>query len=136
MWYYGNVACMFVSFAICRLYYTVYISYVAGSYVYRNANWDKLDLIKAVVTAQMACIVIASLALNAYWFWLMCKMIVRVLGRMLFPKKEEESIELVKADALKQRGSEYYGSSDEHGGRGSPDANRKDKVDELGGLEV
>lgn len=47
----------------------------------------------------MAFIVIASLILNFYWFYLMCKMIVRVLGRMICPKREkEEVIELVNAD--------------------------------------
>jgi hypothetical protein len=49
--------------------------------------------------AQMAAIVVGSLLLNFYWFYLMCKMIIRVLGRMIFPKRENiETIELVKAD--------------------------------------
>jgi len=67
--------------------------------------------------AQMALIVVASLILNFYWFYLMCKMIIRVLGRMLFPKKDQEdSIELVKADQLKEAGNQVdFGSSDERG---------------------
>lgn len=54
---------------------------------------------------QMFAIVIASLILNFYWFYLMCKMIVRVLGRIIFPKRhKEESVELVNADSLKEAG--------------------------------
>lgn len=66
----------------------------------------------------MAAIVVGSLILNFYWFFLMCKMIFRVLGRMIFPKKDNvETIELVKADQLKEVGSEgeYGGSDMEHG---------------------
>jgi len=85
----------------------------------------------------MACIVIGSLILNFYWFYLMVKMIARVLGRMLCPKKErEDNIELVNADSLKEAGDQNNGSSDEHGKEKSPPAARKDKVAELGGLEV
>ena len=83
----------------------------------------------------MAAIVLGSLALNIYWFYLMSKMIVRVLGRMICPKKpSEDSIELVKADALADSG-DYGGSSDEHG-KEYPPNRRRDVVDELGGLEV
>lgn len=84
----------------------------------------------------MAFIVIASLILNFYWFYLMCKMIVRVLGRMICPKREkEEAIELVKSDQLKEAGGhDGFGSSDEHG-KGQPEA-RKDSIAELGGFEV
>lgn len=85
----------------------------------------------------MVCIVIGSLILNFYWFYLMVKMIARVLGRMLCPKKErEDNIELVNADSLKEAGDQNNGSSDEHGKEKSPPAVRKDKVAELGGLEV
>lgn len=141
LWYYLNVVFMFVSFLVCRLYFTIYISFIKGlPYIYDKAEWDKLSVIQVLVTAQMACIVLASLVLNIYWFWLMVKMIVRVAGRALFPPREkEESIELVKADALKQRGSEnevYYGSSEEHGKGPEPMSPRKDKIDELGGFEV
>jgi len=66
----------------------------------------------------MAFIVVASLILNFYWFYLMCKMIVRVIGRMLFPKRDkEESIELVNADALKEAGDGGYGSSGDERGK-------------------
>lgn len=87
------------------------------------------------IVLQMAFIVIASLILNFYWFYLMCKMIFRVLGRMLCPKRDkEEAIELVRADQLKESGGQGgFGSSDEHGNENEVrDENRT--INELGGL--
>jgi len=55
------------------------------------------------VVTEMAIMVILSIVLNSYWFMLMVKMIIRVLGRIGKPSiKTEpiEKIELVKADAL------------------------------------
>ena len=50
----------------------------------------------------MAIMVVLSIVLNSYWFWLMLKMIIRVVKRALNPPPEEneEKIELVKADSL------------------------------------
>ena len=45
----------------------------------------------------MSLIVLASVVLNFYWFYLMCKMIYRVLSRMVAPSKEEK-VELIKMD--------------------------------------
>ena len=42
------------------------------------------------------------MALNSYWMWLMCKMILRVINKALAPPVDPiEKVELVKADALK-----------------------------------
>jgi hypothetical protein len=47
--------------------------------------------------------VLLSLVLNAYWFFLMVKMIVRLLERMNQTEEEKlEVVELVKADAMKE----------------------------------
>lgn len=159
IWYYINVVAMFLTFLLMRIYFMIYISIWLGlPFVYSKAEWKELEPIQVAILAQMGAIVVGSLILNFYWFWLMCKMIWRVAGRALFPKKKKdrESIELVKADSLKIRGAEFYGgnsdyaagsdyyggSSDEHGKGGSvgnsprnQDDLRRDVVDEVG-LEV
>ena len=67
--------------------------------MYTEVEQGKIRPFKMFIVLQMAFIVIASLILNFYWFYLMCKMIFRVLGRMLCPKRDkEEAIELVRAD--------------------------------------
>jgi len=54
-----------------------------------------------VVVAELAIMVLMSVALNSYWFYLMVKMIVRVIKRAMEPKHDPiEKVELVKADAL------------------------------------
>jgi len=98
--YYMNALVMFFVFLVGRLYYQIYISFILGiPFVYDKAEWDKLKPLPVFILLQMGAIVVASLILNFYWFWLMCKMFVRVIGRALFPKQtNEEAIELVKAD--------------------------------------
>lgn len=115
----------------------MYISIWLGvPFVLKEIDEGKIGLVESLVLAQMACIVVGSLVLNFYWFYLMIKMIARVLGRMICPKKESEDIiELVNADSLKEAGN-YNGSSDEHGKEEKSKAERKvDKCAELGGLE-
>lgn len=85
-------------------------------FVAKEIDEGKIGLLQGCVLAQMACIVVGSLILNFYWFYLMVKMILRVLSRMFCPKKErEDNIELVNADSLKEAGDQNNGSSDEHG---------------------
>lgn len=106
--------------------------------LWQEVEAGKIKPIKMLIIIQMAAIVVGSLILNFYWFYLMCKMIIRVLSRLICPKrdKHDESIELVSADQLKEAGeAANVGSSDEHG-YASTNKNRSDKIKELGGLEV
>jgi hypothetical protein len=136
-WYYGNVVVTFFVFLIGRLYYQIYISlYLGVPFLYDEVEQGKIRPMKMFIVLQMAFIVIASLILNFYWFYLMCKMIFRVLGRMLCPKKDkEEAIELVRADQLKEAGeSGGFGSSDEHGNERIQATAGHGTINELGGL--
>ena len=136
-WYYSNVVVTFFVFLIGRLYYQIYISlYLGVPFLYDEVEQGKIRPMKMFIVLQMAFIVIASLILNFYWFYLMCKMIFRVLGRMLCPKKDkEEAIELVRADQLKEAGeSGGFGSSDEHGNERIQATAGHGTINELGGL--
>ena len=61
-------------------------------------------MFKAFVITELYIMVLLSMALNSYWMWLMCKMILRVIKKALNPPPEEaiEKVELIKADALKE----------------------------------
>ena len=78
-----------------------------------------LTLYKALVVTEMAIMVILSIVLNSYWFILMINMIIRMIKKLQAPKdKDEETIELVKADALAEDadcGSSTQGSNIDNG---------------------
>ena len=99
-YYYANGIILFFVFLIGRLYYQVYITFALGvPYLVKESELGKIEPLSYFVILQMACIVVGSLVLNFYWFYLMCKMIARILKRLIWPKNEnEESIELVRAD--------------------------------------
>ena len=75
------------------------------------ADYQKKNLTfyRAFVVTEMGIMVILSVILNSYWFWLMCKMILRVVLRAGKAEKQgdpTENVELVKADSLKESGGE------------------------------
>jgi hypothetical protein len=83
MWYYANVSITFILFLTARLYFQCYISFVIGlPYAIDQAEKDHVSYTKGLMIIQMSMIVLASIILNFYWFYLMCKMIYRVLSRM------------------------------------------------------
>ena len=91
----------------------------------------------------MTVMVILSLVLNLYWFYLMINMIFRLLGRMKQTEDEEnENVELVKADGLKDKEDEEVGDKSTQGSalgdkieEEVPELSKKDK-EKLEGLGV
>ena len=58
---------------------------------------------EGTVVLELYIMVFLSIALNLYWFYLMVKMMLRVLARIRQTEEEkQENIELVKADAMKE----------------------------------
>lgn len=106
----------FFTFLIGRVIYQFYIVlWVGVDWVYWEYMRKNLTLYKALVVTEMAIMVILSIVLNSYWFILMVNMIIRMIKKLQAPKdKDEENIELVKADALAEDadcGSSTQGSN-------------------------
>lgn len=100
-WYGINALLAFVAFLFGRILYQFYIVFWVGmDYIYVEYNQKELTLYKGIVLTEMAIMVIMSVILNSYWFLLMCKMIMRVLKRKLTAPKNEDEVELVKADSM------------------------------------
>lgn len=98
-----NALVAFVAFLLGRVFFQTYIIvWVGFDWIARAYMKKDLTVFKAVVVAELMTMVILSLVLNAYWFMLMTKMIIRVINRALAKKKDtdEEKLELVKADSL------------------------------------
>ena len=110
----------FFTFLIGRVIYQIYIVFaIAIDWVYWEYMKKNLTLYKALVVTEMAIMVILSIVLNSYWFILMINMIIRMIKKLQAPKdKDEETIELVKADALAEDadcGSSTQGSNIDNG---------------------
>ena len=106
IWYPVNALCLIITFFLARIVYLGYVVFWVGSgWVYEAYMKKEMGLYKGFVLAEMALMVILSCVLNAYWFWLMFKMIIRVISRSTQPKASaEEKVELVKNDALAMEG--------------------------------
>ena len=102
-WYAINAIVAFFSFLTCRIIFQFYIVIDIGApIVYADYNKKNLTLYRAFVVSELAIMVILSIVLNSYWFWLMIKMLLRVIGRATTLKEDPmEKVELVKADSLK-----------------------------------
>ena len=101
-WYAINAICMFLTFLFGRVIYQFYVCIWFGAdWVYAEYEQSNMTVYKGVVVAELAIMVIMSMALNSYWMWLMLKMIWRVIKRAMEPKADPiEKVELVKADGL------------------------------------
>ena len=79
-----------------------YILIYCSRFIYDEYRKKKVGLYKGFVITELVIMVILSMVLNGYWFWLMCKMICRVISKALKPPAEDiEKVELVKNDSLK-----------------------------------
>ena len=106
-----NAVALFLFFLFGRLFYQVYITFWIGGPLVANAMEKKsLTFYQGIVILEMTVMVILSLVLNLYWFYLMIAMICRLVGRMKQTEDEEnENVELVKADGLKDKDDEEVG---------------------------
>ena len=99
-----NAVAMFVVFLFGRLIYQFYITFwVAGPRIATEFENKNISIYQATVIFEMMTMVVLSIVLNLYWFYLMLKMIGRVIARMNQNEEENiENVELVKADGLKE----------------------------------
>lgn len=104
IWYAINSIVAFFVFFFGRIVFQFYIVFDrAIPLVWNLFNSKKLGVYQAFVVSEMGLMVILSIVLNSYWFWLMCKMIIRIAKRSLTtPKDDVEHVQLVEADQLKE----------------------------------
>ena len=99
-----NAILLFVAFILTRIIYMPYILVLCSDYIYDEYGKKGVGYYKGFVISELIVMVMLSMVLNGYWFWLMCKMICRVIGKALKkPTDDIEKVELIKADALKEQ---------------------------------
>ena len=77
-----NSILAFITFLTCRIIFQFYIVIEIGlPLVIEDYQKKNLTFYRAFVVSEMGIMVILSVVLNSYWFWLMCKMILRVILR-------------------------------------------------------
>ena len=115
-----NAICMFLTFFFSRIVYQFYVVFwFGGSRIYDEYTEKNMTLVKFFVCTELVIMVILSVALNAYWMLLMCRMIARVIRRSTEPKAtKEEKIELVNADSLAIGNDAECGSSTQGSNQG------------------
>ena len=97
-----NALFLFFFFILTRMIYQPYILILCSGYIYDEYGKKGVGYYKAFVISELVVMVALSMVLNTYWFWLMCKMICRVIGKALKkPADDIEKVELIKADSLK-----------------------------------
>ena len=132
-WYGINALMMFFSFLIVRVIFQFYmIFWHASGWIYEEYGKKNISVYQGFVITQMAIMVVLSFVLNAYWFYLMVKMITRVIKRVLSPPKEDEhleTVELVKADALKERHNDEECEGNSTSGSNAPDQIEEEQRD-------
>ena len=98
-WYAINSIVAFFTFLTCRIIFQFYIVIEYGfPLVIADYQKKNLTIYRAFVVTEMGIMVIMSVALNSYWFLLMCKMILRVIFRAAKAEKDSdptENVELV-----------------------------------------
>ena len=103
-YYAVNAILLFFFFILTRIIYMPYILVLCSGYIYDEYGKKGVGYYKGFVITELIIMVCLSMVLNGYWFWLMCKMICRVLSKALQkPADDIEKVELIKADALKEK---------------------------------
>lgn len=81
--YIANGLCLFGTFLFGRLFYQIYITFWIGApWVSKQLEAKSLTFYEGIVVLEMMIMVIGSLVLNLWWFYLMIQMVMRLVKRM------------------------------------------------------